>query len=124
MDIQYKPVKNPKNPGRPPSGCVWIKEGDTLKTNTKGEIAFRKAKPGELKAKKYKATKKRPGRRKATAKTDASDVRSVFLGKRAYNELSADELEKVVAIASFKIDAAKAAEKAKLQKQIEKLKGL
>ncbi len=118
-------MKNPKYPGRPPSGCVWVKEGDALKTNAKGEIAYRKAKLGELKAKKPKAkdAKRVPGRIKKPAKqVGSADVRSVFLSKRAYNELSFEELEKVVEIASSKIEGAKAAKKASLEKQIEKLK--
>lgn len=125
MEIQYKPVKNPKYPGRPPSGCVWIKEGDAIKTNAKGEVAYRQAKPGELKAKKAKtkASTKPRGRKKGTAKPDLSDVRSVLLSKRSYNELSFEELQRVVEIASSKIDAAKAAEKAKIEKQIDKLQG-
>jgi len=121
MSIQYKAVKNPKFPGRPPSGCVWVKDGDAIKTNAKGEVAYRKAKPGELKAKKGK---KKTTRKKRVAKEpEVSDVRAVLLSKRAYNELTAGELEKVVAIASSKIEAAKSAEKAKLEKEIEKLQG-
>jgi hypothetical protein len=121
MDIQYKAVKNSKYPGRPPSGCVWVKDGDAIKINSKGEVAYRKAKPSELKAKKSKA--RTPRNKRAAKKTETSDVRSVFLSKRAYNELTYEELEKVVAIASSKIEASKAAEKAKLEKQIEKLQG-
>jgi hypothetical protein len=43
-------VKKSKYPGRPPSGCAWVKKGDALKTND--EVAYRKLKPSELKAKK------------------------------------------------------------------------
>ena len=121
MSIQYKAVKNSKYPGRPPSGCVWVKDGDAIKTNAKGEVAYRKAKPDELKAKK---TKKKTTRKKQVVKEPTfNDVRAVFLSKRAYNELTYEDLEKVVAIASSKIAAAKAAEKAKIEKQIEKLQG-
>jgi hypothetical protein len=123
MDIQYKAVKNSKYPGRPPSGCVWVKDGAAIKTNEKGEVAYRKAKPSELKAKKSKAKARTPRKKRAAKKAETSDVRSVFLSKRAYNELTYEELEKVVAIASSKIEASKAAEKVKLEKQIEKLKG-
>lgn len=123
MDIQYKPVKNSKYPGRPPNGCIWVRKGNSIKTNDKGEVAYRKANPSELKEKKpkVKTSKKRIMKRKATPNIDSADVKAVFLSKRAYNELTYEELVKVVEIASSKIEASRATEKAKLEKQIEKL---
>ncbi|MGA0334109.1 MAG: hypothetical protein ACO3N7_09265 [Kiritimatiellia bacterium] len=121
--MEYKKVKNSKKPGRPPSGCVWVKDAEgNLTTNAKGEVAYRPATAEDAKKKKAPAGKKRgrkPGRAKkaAAAPVDAS----ALLLKKTYSELSSLELEKVISIASSLVEKAKEKERKTLESSIEKL---
>lgn len=129
--MEYKNVKNTSKPGRPPSGCVWVKDADgNLKTNDKGQVAYRPATAEDLKNKKKPAGKKRgrkPGRPAKTALKEKVD-HSALLLKKTYKELSAKELEKIQDIVGSMVAAAREQEKkaiqstiAKLQNKLEKL---
>ncbi|MDF3127918.1 hypothetical protein P0Y35_01785 [Kiritimatiellaeota bacterium B1221] len=122
--MEYKKVKNSKKPGRPPSGCVWVKDAEgNLTTNEAGEVAYRPATAEDLKNKKKPAGKKRgrkPGSKKETAIKSQVDTSALLL-KKTYKELSAKELEKVKEIVSSMVSAAKEQEKKALQISIEKL---
>lgn len=125
--MEYKAVKNSSKPGRPPSGCVWVKdEQGNLKTNTKGEVAYRKATAEDLKKKKKPAKKtraKKSGKRgRKAAPTISDDQKSALLLKKTYKDLSSDELEKIKGIVDSMIDSAKKEERSKIEKQIDKLK--
>jgi hypothetical protein len=130
--MEYKAVKNPNKPGRPPSGCVWVKDEEgNLKTNAKGEVAFRKATAEDLKNKKKTAKKKTAkkkaagkgrGRGRKAAPAISDDLKPALLLKKTYKDLSSDELEKIQGIVGSMIDSAKKAEKEKIEKQIDKLK--
>lgn len=126
--MEYKAVKNSSKPGRPPSGCVWIKdEQGNLKTNEKGEVAFRKATAEDIKKKAKPARKKTAskkggrgrGRKAAPEITDA--LKPALLLKKTYKDLSSDELEKIKSMVGSLIDDVKKAESEKLEKQIQKL---
>jgi hypothetical protein len=124
--MEYKTVKNSNKPGRPPSNCVWIKDDEgKLKTNAKGQIAFRPKTEEELNAKKtvkkYKPKKGTRGRKAAPALSD--DQKSALLLKKTYKDLTAAELEKIKTIVEGLVDGAKEAERVKLEKQINKLQG-
>ncbi len=122
--MEYKKVKNSKKPGRPPSGCVWVKDAEgNLTTNANGEVAYRPATAEDLKNKKKPAGKKR-GRKAGSSKKEQlkSQVESsTLLLKKTYKELSAKELEKVKDIVSSMVASAKEQEKKALQISIEKL---
>ena len=122
--MEYKKVKNAKKPGRPPSGCVWVKDAEgNLATNSNGEVAYRPATAEDLKNKKKPAGKKR-GRKPGASKKEQlkSQVEnSALLLKKTYKELSAKELEKVKEIVSSMVSSAKEQEKKALQISIEKL---
>jgi len=125
--MEYKAVKNPNRPGRPPSGCVWAKDdaGNPV-TNKKGEFGYRPATAEELKkksggAKKKRGPKKGAGRKAAPELTE--DLKPALLLKKTYKSLSSAELEKIKGIVGGLIDSAKEAEKATIQKKIEKLQG-
>ena len=122
--MEYKKIKNPKRPGRPPSECVWVKDAEgNLNFNENGEAAYRPATEEDLKNKKKPAGKKsarKPGRpRKATAAPQAE--KPALLLKKTYRDLSANELERVVEIVSSMVDNAKEQEKKGLKASIEKL---
>jgi len=125
--MEYKSVKNSSKPGRPPSGCVWVKDAEgNLKTNSKGEVAFRKATAADLKKKKKPAKKKtagkRGGRGRKAAPVISDDLKPALLLKKTYKDLTSDELEKIQGIVGSMIDSAKKAEREKIEKQINKLK--
>lgn len=122
--MEYKKVKNTKKPGRPPSGCVWVKDADgNLTTNAKGEVAYRPVTGEDLKNKKKPAGKKRGRKAGASKKAqDKSQVESsLLLLKKTYKNLSSKELEKVKDIVSSMVDSAKEQEKKALQSTIDKL---
>lgn len=123
--MEYKEVKNTQKPGRPPSGCVWVKdENGNLKTNAKGEVAYRKATAADLKKKKTSTKKKRGPKakrgRKAAPTLDDAQKQALLL-KKTYKDLSAKELEKVKGIVESMVEAAKDAEKRALEQAINKL---
>jgi len=125
--MEYKAVKNSSKPGRPPKDCVWVKdEQGNLKTNNKGEVAFRKATEADLKKKKKpakkKTTGKRGGRGRKAAPVISDDLKPALLLKKTYKDLTSDELEKVQGIVGSMVDSAKKAEREKIEKQIDKLK--
>jgi hypothetical protein len=124
VHMEYKAVKNPGKPGRPPSGCVWVKDDEgNLQTNAKGEVAFRKATAADLKKKKKSAKKKTSAKRgRKAAPAIGEDLKPALLLKKTYKDLSSDELEKVKTIVGSMIDSAKKAEREKIEKQIDKLK--
>lgn len=129
--MEYKAVKNSSKPGRPPSGCVWVKdEKGNLTTNAKGEVAYRPATAEDIK---QKAAKKKPARKKSTAKKTrgrgrkaapeiTEDMKPALLLKKTYKDLSSEELEKIQGIVGSMIDNAKQAERDQIEKQIDKLK--
>ena len=125
--MDYKSVKNPSKPGRPPSGCVWVKdEAGNLVTNDKGEVAYRKATAAD-KAKK-KPAKKARGRKKTAARgrgrkavSLGDDQKAAQLLKKTYKDLAADELAKIRGICDSLIESAKESERKQLEKQIGKL---
>jgi hypothetical protein len=122
--MEYKKVKNKQKPGRPPSGCVWVKDDEgTLVTNDKGEVAYRKATAADLKKKKPAGKKQGPkarrGRKAAPALSD--DQKQALLLKKTYKDLSSKELEKVKGIVESLVDSAKEAEKKSLENAINKL---
>lgn len=122
--MDYKQVKNSKKPGRPPSGCVWVKdEKGNLTTNSKGEVAYRPATAADLKPKKKAAGKKRGRKPGSTKKTESKEHfhMSSLLLKKTYKDLSSKELEKIKEIVASMVDAAKEQEKKALQSTIEKL---
>ena len=130
MAVKYKPVKNAQKPGRPPSGCVWVKDdAGNLKTNAKAEVGYRPATAADLAAKKKKAAKKpgrKPGRgpgrpRKVVA--EASTSNEALLSKRTYNELSYSDPQTVAEIIAAKLASKKATEQDRIQKEISALKG-
>jgi hypothetical protein len=122
--MEYKQVKNSKKPGRPPSGCVWVKDAEgNLTTNAKGEVAYRPATAADLKPKKKVTGKKRgrkPGSKNKAQAKEPFHVSSLLL-KKTYKDLSAKELEKIKDIVASMVDAAKEQEKKALQSTIEKL---
>ena len=122
--MEYKKVKNKQKPGRPPSGCVWVKdEAGTLVTNAKGEVAFRKATAADLQKKAAPGKKRgrKSGRgRKATPILNEAQKQALLL-KKTYKDLSASELEKVQGIVESLVDAARDAEKRALESAINKL---
>jgi|GEM_PF-1079149 len=126
--MEYKAVKNSNKPGRPPSGCVWVKDDEgNLKVNDKGEVAFRPATPADLKKKaakkKTRGRKKTAGRgrgRKAAAEL-SDDQKSALTLKKTYKDLSANELQKVKTIVESLMESAKENERKQLEKQIDKL---
>jgi hypothetical protein len=122
--MEYKKVKNTQKPGRPPSGCVWVKDDDgNLMTNDKGEVAFRKATAADLKKKKPAGKKRGPKAkrgRKAAPTLDEAQKQALLL-KKTYKDLSSKELEKVKSIVESLVDSAKEAEKKSLEKAISKL---
>lgn len=122
--MEYKQVKNNKKPGRPPSGCVWVKDAEgNLTTNAKGEVAYRKATDADLKPKKKAAGKKR-GRKPGSTKKDQikSQIHSsALLLKKTYKDLSAKELEKIKDIVGSMVENAREQEKKAIQSTIEKL---
>ena len=123
--MEYKKVKNSQKPGRPPSGTVWVKdENGNLTTNSKGEVAFRKATAADLEKKKAAAEKRRrPNRkrgRKAAPELNESQKQALLL-KKTYKDLSSKELEKVKSIVTSLVDSAKENEKRVLEKAINKL---
>lgn len=122
--MEYKAVKNSKKPGRPPSGCVWVKDEEgNLKTNTKGEVAYRPATADDLKKKKKTSGKKR-GRPSGSKKKGKSigeyKVSDLFL-KKTYKELSSKELERVKETVASMVESAKEQEKKALESSIERL---
>lgn len=122
--MDYKQVKNSKKPGRPPSGCVWVKDDEgNLKTNSKGEVAYRTATAEDLKKKKKPAGKRgrKPGSKNKTAQLKGNIENSALLLKKTYKDLSAKELERVKEIVSSMVDSAKEQEKKTIQSTIEKL---
>lgn len=118
--MEYKKVKNKQKPGRPPSGCVWVKDDDgNLVTKGRDEVAYRKATAADVK-KKTAAKKKSARGRKAAPVISASQKQALLL-KKTYKELSSKELEKVHEIVVSLKDAAKDAEKRALESAISKL---
>ena len=131
MAAKYKPVKNAQKPGRPPSGCVWVKDDSgNLKTNAKGEVGYRPATAADLAAKKAKAAKMKPGRKpgrgpgrpRKVATADAPS-NALLLSKRTYNDLSYSELQTIAEIVAGKLASKKATEQDRIQKEIAALKG-
>jgi hypothetical protein len=123
--MEYKKVKNSNKPGRPPSGCVWVKnEEGNLVTNSKGEVAYRPATAADQKKKKAVIGKKRGPKgkrgRKAAPVLDEEQKQALLL-KKTYKDLSSKELEKVQGIVESLVDAAKDAEKRALENAINKL---
>jgi len=123
--MDYKKVTNQKKPGRPPSGCVWVKDDEgTLVTNAKGEVAYREATAEDLKKKKATSGKKRGPKgkrgRKPAPVLDDSQKKALLL-KKTYKDLSSKELEKVKGIVSSLVESAKEAEKRSLESAISKL---
>ena len=123
--MEYKNVKNTQKPGRPPSGCVWVKNDEgNLVTNDKGEVAFRKATAEDLMKKKAASGKKRgpKGKRGRKAAPELSDdQKQALLLKKTYKDLSSKELEKVKGIVESLVESAKESEKRTLEKAIDKL---
>jgi len=123
--MDYKKVKNKQKPGRPPSGCVWVKdESGSLVTNPKGEVAYREATAEDMKKKKAPAKKRGPkGKRgrKAVPELNESQKKALLL-KKTYKDLSVQELEKVKEIVDSLTESAKENEKRSLESAISKLK--
>ena len=125
--MEYKAVKNPNRPGRPPSGCVWVKdaEGNPV-TNKKGEFGYRPATADDLKKKTAGAKKKRGPKKGAGRKAApelGEELKPALLLKKTYKSLSSAELEKIQGIVTGLIEAAKEAEKSAIEKEIAKLQG-
>ncbi len=125
--MEYKAVKNPNRPGRPPSGCVWAKDeaGNPI-TNKKGEFGYRPATPEDLK-KKSTGPKKKRGPKKGAGRKAApelgEELKPALLLKKTYKSLSSSELEKIQGIVTGLIDSAKETEKVAIEKEIAKLQG-
>jgi len=124
---QYKEVKNPKYPGRLPTGFQWVKDEDgNIITNEQGHFAYTEAPASEAKPKKVRAAKAPKAAKKAkkvkeeVAETSA-DLASVLLLKKTYAGLSYDALEKIRDITNGLMDKVKEAEKNALEKEISKL---
>lgn len=128
--MEYKAVKNPNKPGRPPSGCVWVKDKQgNLVANDKGELAFRKKTAAEMKAKPAKKkTRGRPAAKKTRGRgrkavTLASDPNAALTLKKTYKDLSVEDLGKIRGIVDSLMTSAKENERKQLEKQIDKLQG-
>jgi hypothetical protein len=124
--MEYKKVKNPTKPGRPPKGCAWVKDDDgKLIVSPKGELAFRPetaADRKEREAKKAKRPAKKRRRKNSTA-TAAKSESSALLLKKTYKELKSIELERVRDIVDSMVDKAKENEKKAIERSIDKLQG-
>lgn len=124
--MDYKKVKNSKKPGRPPSGCVWVKDNEgNLKTNSTGEVAYRPATAEDLLNKKKPTAKKgkrgpKPGSKNKKKTIGDYKVSDLFL-KKTYKELTAKDLERVKETVASMVDSAKVQEKKAIQSSIEKL---
>jgi len=124
--MDYTKVKNSKKPGRPPSGCVWVKDSENkLKTNSTGEVAYRPATAEDLLNKKKPTAKKgkrgpKSGSKNKTKTIGDYKVSDLFL-KKTYKELTAKELERVKETVASMVDTAKIQEKKAIQSSIEKL---
>jgi len=121
--MDYKEVKNKQKPGRPPSGCVWVKDdAGSLVTNGKGEVAYRPATAADLKNKKKSPGRKKKGTRgrKAAPMLNEAQKQALLL-KKTYKDLSSKELEKVKGIVESLVEAAKDSEKRALESAISKL---
>lgn len=125
--METKKVKNPIKPGRPPRGCVWIKDKEgKLIVSPKGELAYRPetaADRAEREAKRASKPRKKRGRKKATATAAVRSDTSSLLLKKTYKELSSKELERVKEIVESMVDKAKESEKNAIKKTIDKLQG-
>lgn len=125
--MQFKAVKNPNRPGRPPGGSEWVKDADNnIITNDKGEFAFQPASATPKKKQGKRAGKKKTAAKGTGRKVAAElpeNLKSTLLLKKTYKDFSSEELAKIRDIAAGLIDKAKQAEAAKLQKQIESLQG-
>lgn len=125
--MEYKKIKNPIKPGRPPRGCVWVKDKEgKLIVSPKGELAYRPetaADRTERETKKASKPRKKRARKKTTATATAATDKSSLLLKKTYKELSSKELEKVKEIVGSMVDKAKESEKDAIKKTIDKLQG-
>lgn len=125
--MQFKAVKNPNRPGRPPAGSEWVKDANNnIVTNDKGEFAYQPASAASPKKKAKKSAKKKSGAKKSGRKVAAElpeNLKPALLLKKTYKDFTSDELAKIRDIAAGLIDKAKQAEATKLQKQIETLQG-
>ncbi len=123
--MEFKKVKNPNKPGRPPSKCVWVKDEEgNIVTNPKGELAFRPATAADLKAKaKKKAAKAAPakkrGRKPAVAVVEEVVADKSLLLKRTYKDLPVSDLLKIRDIVESLVEGAKQKELDRLQKEKE-----
>ncbi|MEX2606860.1 MAG: hypothetical protein WD708_05900 [Kiritimatiellia bacterium] len=125
--MEYKKVKNPIKPGRPPRGCVWVKDNEgKLIVSPKGELAYRPetaADRKEREAKKASKPRKKRGRKKTSATAAAGTGSSNLLLKKTYKELSSKELERVKEIVESMVDKARENEKKAIERSIDKLQG-
>lgn len=125
--METKKVKNPIKPGRPPRGCVWVKDKEgKLIVSPKGELAYRPETAADIKEREAKKTakpRKKRGRKKAAATTATGTDTSSLLLKKTYKELSSKELERVKEIVESMVDKARENEKKAIEKTIDKLQG-
>lgn len=118
---QYKAVKNPQRPGRPPKGTEWVKENGEAVTNDKGEMAYQPKSEAPAKP----APKKTRGKKKTAGKKQKDPVISDSLipalsVKKTYTALPYDVIVKINKFTGDLMDKAKEARKAELAKIIDK----
>ncbi len=127
-NYKYKKVKNVKRPGRPPSGSAWAKDdkGNYIR-NAAGEFAYgpatkstkaKSAKPGR---KKKAAVGRKPGRAKKVDVVVDDKLHAILLSKKTYKQLSSADLLKISTYCNTLMDAAKAADMKKIDREISKL---
>jgi hypothetical protein len=120
---EYKAVKNPQRPGRPPSGCEWVKENGVAVTNDKGEMAYQpKSKSSAKKASKKTVSRKKTAGRGRKAAEISEDSLAALTLKKTYAALPYESIVKINKITESLMEKAKEARKAELEKIIDKTK--